>query len=289
MDVTIEMEELGIKDPDLIEKTAENAENAPITKQNVEKAKEVGVEDTDALAGFVANPDKSDEAAEILADAEALGAADPETFSALGRSVDVADKMVEAKQSGTDVDSVLVAVKTTDSKKQVAKQKKVEAEKKKEEALASGVEIPNELIASIDSATDEASLTALLEENAGEAYYDQLVILKESRSDILSAELETQAADNAKTMIVDTSGYIGKVKKLATEKKAKAEETKKGLSEEVINRVEDIVTIDYTDEEVDALLSEFANDPNIEAITELVNNLKTSYDLDPYQTCRRDY
>ena len=71
VDVTIEMEELGIKDPDLIEKTAENAENAPITKQNVEKAKEVGVEDTDALAGFVANPDKSDEAAEILADAEA--------------------------------------------------------------------------------------------------------------------------------------------------------------------------------------------------------------------------
>ena len=120
-----------------------------------------------------------------------------------------------------------MAVKTTDSKKQVAKQKKVDAKKKKEEALASGVEIPNELIASIDSATDEASLTALLEENAGEPY-DQLVILKESRSDILSAELETQAADNAKTMIVDTSGYIGKVKKLATEKKAKAEETKEG-------------------------------------------------------------
>ena len=45
--------------------------------------------------------------------------------------------------------------------------------------------------------------------------------------------------------------------------------------------MEDIVTIDYTDEEVDALLSEFANDPNIDAITELVNNLKTSYDLDP--------
>ena len=41
-----------------------------------------------------------------------------------------------------------------------------------------------------------------------------------------------------------------------------------------------ISTIDYTDEEVDAL-SEFANDPNIDAITELVNNLKTSYDLDP--------
>ena len=45
--------------------------------------------------------------------------------------------------------------------------------------------------------------------------------------------------------------------------------------------MEDIVTIDYTDEEVDALLSEFANDPNIVAITDLVNNLKTSYDLDP--------
>ena len=123
VDVTIEMEELGIKDQDLIEKTAENAENAPITKQNVEKAKEVGVEDTEALAGFVANPDKSDEAAEILADAEALGAADPETFSALGRSVDVADKMVEAKQSGTDVDSVLVAVKTTDSKSRLLNRK----------------------------------------------------------------------------------------------------------------------------------------------------------------------
>ena len=55
-----------------------------------------------------------------------------------------------------------------------------------------------------------------------------------------------------------TLGSIGKVKKLATEKKAKAEETKKGLSEEVIN-VGGYVTI-ITDEEVDALLSEFAND-----------------------------
>ena len=121
---TIEMEELGIKDPDLIEKTAENAENA-ITKQNVEKAKEVGVEDTEALAGFFANPDKSDEAAEILADAEALGAADPETFSALGRSVDVADKMVEAKQSGTAGRfSSCRRSKTTDSKNRLRNRKK---------------------------------------------------------------------------------------------------------------------------------------------------------------------
>ena len=113
--------------------------------------------------------------------------------------------------------------------KQVAKQKKVEAEKKKEEALASGVEIPNELIASIDSATDEASLTALLEENAGEAYYDQLVILKESRSDILSAELETQAADNAKTTDCGHFWIHRKGKETGNRKKAKAEETRRAF------------------------------------------------------------
>ena len=39
VDVTIEMEELGIKDPDLIEKTAENAENAQSLNKMLKKPK----------------------------------------------------------------------------------------------------------------------------------------------------------------------------------------------------------------------------------------------------------
>ena len=82
-------------------------------------------------------------------------------------------------------------------------------------------------------------------------------------------------------MIVDTSGTSESKRNWQPKKKPK-QKKQEGLSEEVINRVEATVTIDYTDEEVDALLGEFANfDPNIEAYTDLVNNLKTSYDLDP--------
>lgn len=281
VDVTIEMEELGIKDKSLIEKTTENAENAPITNDNLAKVKEVGVTDTDALAGLVSNPDKSDEAAEILGDAEALGAADADTFAAVARSADVADKMKEAKDKGTDVDSVLVAVKTTDGKKQGAKKKKQEAEAKRQEVLASGVEIPQSLVTSIEKAASEEDLTAILSENANEPFYEQLVVLRTSRSDELAAELETQAADNAKTKIVDTSGYIGKVKEIAAKKKKEADEQKKSIPQDVIDSIEASLTIDSTDDEVTALRASYEDDANVEAINKFIDNLKSSFDLDP--------
>ena len=281
VDVIIEAEALGVKSEDLITQTTENAENAPITNSNLKLVKEAGVTDNDALAGLVSSPDKSDEAQEMLESAVELGQADSETFAALARSTDVADEMKKAKDSGTDVDSVLVAIKTTDSKKQVAKQKKVEAQKKKEEALASGVEIPSSLISSIDSAQDEAALTLLLEENTGTVYFDQLVVLKESRSDIISADAETLAADNAKTKIVDTSAYVGKVKEISEKKLEEANEQKKGLSASTVAAIEAALTIDSTDEDITTLKAAYADDASYDTIISFVDKLKSSFDLDP--------
>jgi hypothetical protein len=281
VDVIIEAEALGVKSDDLITKTAENAENAPLTNSNLKKVRDAGVSDTDALAGLVSSPDKSDEAAEMLNDAESLGSGDAETFAALARNTDVADKMKEAKDSGTDVDSVLVAVKTTDSKKQVAKKKKEEAQKMREEVLSSGVEIPQNLISSIESAETEEALTLLLEENTGAVYYSQLLTLKASRSDILSAEAETLAADTAKTKIVDTSEYIGKVKEISAKKLEEANEQKAGLSDSIVAAIESAITIDSTEADITTIKSEYADDPNYQTIVSFVDNLKSSFDLDP--------
>ena len=281
VDVIIEAEALGVKSEDLITQTTEYAENAQITNKNLKRVKEAGVTDNDALAGLVSSPDKSDEAEEMLDLAVAEKQDDPETFAALARSTDVADKMMEAKESGTDVDSVLVAIKTTDSKKQVAKQKKVEAQNKKDEALASGVEIPPTLVSSIDAAQDDAELTLLLEENTGTVYYDQLVILKDSRSDIINADAETLAADTAKTKIVDTSAYVGKVKEISVKKLEEANEQKKGLSSEIVADIETQLTIDSTGDDITTLKESYAVDPNYDTIVSFIDKLKSSFDLDP--------
>ena len=69
VEVIDEQEKLGVKSSDLLQKTLESAENAPITNTNLEKLKGAGVEDTIALQSLISEPANSDEAAEFIDDA----------------------------------------------------------------------------------------------------------------------------------------------------------------------------------------------------------------------------
>ena len=53
VDVIDEQEKLGVKSSDLLKDTLENAENAPITNDNMQKVKDAGVEDTTALQSLI--------------------------------------------------------------------------------------------------------------------------------------------------------------------------------------------------------------------------------------------
>ena len=144
VDVIDEQEKLGVKSSDLLKDTLENAENAPITNDNMQKVKDAGVEDTTALQSLISSPANSDEAASFIDDA--LNA-DPEEGSstavtklgAVARSASVADKMMEAKVEGVDPDTII------DSAVAVA-DLEIQAEKQQAELISSGPEIDPALI-----------------------------------------------------------------------------------------------------------------------------------------------
>ena len=111
VDVIIEAETLGIKSDDLIEKTAENAENAPITNANLAKVKEAGVDNADALGGLIESPENADNVAQLFDDlsnaeqsAEDVGATSSEKFEAFALLASSADQMTDAE---ADFDSIL--------------------------------------------------------------------------------------------------------------------------------------------------------------------------------------
>jgi hypothetical protein len=276
VEVTAEAEELGVKSKDLIAKTAENAENAPITNSNMAKVKDAGVDDVGALKSLISEPANSDEAAEFIDEAlkvdPAGGSSTEATATKLGavaRSTSVADKMKQAKDEGIDPDTIIesaVAVAVIE----------IQAEQEQAALVNSGIEIDPALIDLINSATNENSINTLLQGKENETYYDQLVKLKNSRVKVIEV-------GRKKTKISTTIKAADSRNKNIEKKKQEADKLKGGIPSDVIAALDEADI--SSSEMVTALKAQYqerfkSEVKTSESISNYIDKLKSAYDLE---------
>ena len=276
VEVLDEQEKLGVKSEDLLQKTLESAENAPITNSNLEKLKIAGVEDKKALQSLISEPANSDEAAEFIDDALAVNTdtgSDVATttikLEAVARSTSVADKMKVAKDDGVDPETII------DSAVAVAEIEK-QAEEEQAALVSSGTEIDSSLIDQINTAANEEKLLDILEGLENEPFYDKLLALKASRVKVLDA-------NRKKTKITTTIKAADSRNKSIATKKQEAEKLKGGIPAEVISALDGADL--SSGEKVTALKTQYDDQfksdiTTLNAINDYIDKLKSTYDLE---------
>ena len=213
VDVTEESIELGIKSTDLIQKTAESAENAPVTNSNLGKVRAEGVDDKTALQELIKTPSNSDEIAifidEIIdTDTDRRSSNDKaEKLAAMGRNTAVANEMKDAKDKGVDSDTIINSAVAIS-------QVEIEAEDKQAELIASGVNVDPELIRLIQLAPNEDTINEYLLGKENETYYQDLLALKDARLKVLEATLKkTKSPPLSKPLTVEIRVLLQKMRR----------------------------------------------------------------------------